>query len=55
MHSVFDAAGLPLYHAPHILQVLCWLADQNVERVRLTDGDDTFDVGFVRVASPQKP
>ncbi len=55
MHSVFDPAGKPIYHAPHILQVLVWLADQGVRRVRLTDGDDTFDADFTRVLSPQTP
>ncbi|HET98796.1 MAG TPA: hypothetical protein ENH89_00180 [Aurantimonas coralicida] len=46
MHSVFDPAGIPVFHAPLVLQVLNWLHEQDIHSVRFTDDETTYDVTF---------
>ncbi len=55
MHSVFDSAGIPVFHAPHVLQVLEWLADQDIRKATFTDDDATFDITFARRVPLESP
>lgn len=50
IHEVQDAAGVAVYHDPHLLNVLTWLAEQNIRTARFTDDQDTFLVTFDREA-----
>lgn len=51
MHAIFDPAGIPVYHAPRIIQVLDWLAEKDVTSARFTDDEATYQVEFRRVAN----
>ena len=46
MHAIFDPAGVPVYHAPLVIQVLDWLADKDVTMARFTDDERTYHVEF---------
>ncbi len=48
MHSVLDPHGIPAFHAPHMIDVLEWLADKGVTSATFTDGETTYAVSFVK-------
>lgn len=54
MHSVFDNKGLPVFHGPHILQVLGWLSEQDIKQALFTDEDTTYLVKFERRSTNQQ-
>lgn len=53
MHSVYDAEGIPVFHGPHILQVLDWLFEQDIRQALFTDEDTTYLVKFERPSFDQ--
>jgi len=55
MHAIFDPNGIPVFHAPLIMQVMEWLADKEITRVRFTDDDTAYEVTFQPCALEQPP
>lgn len=54
LHTVYDPAGELVFTGPHILDVLAWLADNDVRSAIFQDADDCFVVRFTR-APPTQP
>lgn len=55
VHAVNDARGKPVFHDPHILQVLDWLVEQDVTTARFTDDATAFVITFERVPLEPDP
>ncbi|HDZ44099.1 MAG TPA: hypothetical protein ENH80_09175 [Phycisphaerae bacterium] len=53
LHAVNDPTGVPVFHGPRIIEVLDWLADNDVNRVRFTDDALAFEVTFERCTLEQ--
>ncbi len=51
MHAIFDPQGVPVYHAPLVIQIFDWLADKDVTSARFTDDEAIYQVAFRRVLS----
>ncbi len=54
IHQIIDPAGLAVFSAPHILDVLVWLADKDLTTARFTDEETSFTVTFFP-CSPEPP
>ena len=52
LHEVRNPAGEAVFHAQHVMNVLEWLADNNIGTALFTDGDTEFTVSFARLISP---
>lgn len=55
IHEVRDPNGVAVFHAPHIIQVLEWLVDNDIGVAEFTDDDACFVVNFSRQSSPVTP
>ncbi len=53
VHEVIDPSGLPVFHAPLLMDVLDWLTDKNVHAARFTDEESTYDISFANHAPPK--
>lgn len=45
-HSVIDADGETVFHAPNMADILTWLDGQDIRTATFVDGDDRFSVVF---------
>lgn len=48
MHSVMNDIGEQVFADPHLMNILTWLAEQELSQARFTDEEDTFLVTFTR-------
>ena len=49
LHAVHDPSGTPVYHDPHLMNVLEWLTEQGITTARFTDDQVAYLVTFKRV------
>lgn len=48
MHAIYDLSGVPVFHAPHLLQILNWFHEQGVTSATFTDDESAYVVTFER-------
>lgn len=52
LHAVTNSDGKSVFHAPHVLQVLDFLTDNDIRQAVFTDDDTRYLVSFERIISP---